>query len=433
MEVPEVQYARSGDVHIAYQVFGEGPDVVMTPAGFNHLLMRWELPAGTGLLLRLAQFARVTIWDKRGTGMSDRHGAIPTLDVQMDDLRAVLDAIGSERATLVGVADGAMLTALFAASFPERVTATVLYAVAPRFAPGDDGLGVSQEFVEAMPRGPDALLPVISPTTCHDPVVAGWWKRMSMMSASPGTVAQMLDVWMGTDIRAVLPTLRVPTTIIQRSGDRVVGVANGREAARLIPDARYVELPGDFVVWTVDVDAMAGEIEEAATGARQWRVADRMLASILFTDIVSSTDTAARLGDANWSAVLDEHDTFVERRVAALGGRLVKSLGDGALAVFDSPARALRCGAEIVEGLAARGIACRAGLHTGECERRGEDIGGIAVHIAARVGALADAGEVLVTGTVRDLVFGSDLAFEDRGAHELRGVPGSWPLLALAS
>lgn len=435
MEVPEVKYARSGDVHIAYQVFGEGPDLVVTPSGWNHALLRWELPAYARLMRRLASFARVVVWDKRGTGMSDRHGSVPTLDAQKDDLQSVIDATGCERPALFGLADGAALNVFFAASSPQRVSSLILYGALPRFAPGGDGLGVTEKFLRAIREGaePDRMLRILSPSCADDPVLREWWRRNATMSASPGTVAQFVSIWMAVDLLPILPTVAVPTTVIQPSRDGVGGVANGRESARLVPGARYVEIDAEYGTWTADAEALAGIVEEAVTGERHARVPDRMLASILFTDIVASTDTAARLGDAEWSEVLDDHDAFVGRRVAALGGRVVKSLGDGALAVFDSPARALRCGAELVEGLAARGIGCRAGIHTGECEKRGEDIGGIAVHIAARVGALARPGEVLVTGTVRDLVFGSDLVFEDRGPHELRGVPGSWPLLALAS
>ena len=436
MEIPEVKYARSGDVHIAYQVMGEGPDLIFTPTGINHLLLRLELPANVRFIERLASFSRLILWDRRGTGMSDRHGALPTLDLQMDDLRAVMEATGAERPTLFGQADGACLTALFAASFPDQVHAAVLYAMTPRFLPSDDDdLGIGREFLRIVREGadPDALLEQIAPSVAGDPVVRDWWRRNARMSASPGTMAQLLETWIALDLRPILPTISVPTTVIQRKEDLVNPPPNGREAARLIPGARYVEIPGDFAGWSGGgAGTLLDEIEEAATGERHRRPADRMLASILFTDIVGSTTEAARLGDAGWRTLLDEHDAFVERRIGALGGRLVKSLGDGALAIFDSPARAVRCGAEIVDGLAARAISVRAGVHTGECERRGDDIGGIAVHIAARVGALAQPGEVLVTGTVRDLVFGSELSFEDRGPHELRGVPGTWPLLALA-
>jgi class 3 adenylate cyclase len=431
MEVPEVRYARSGDVHIAYQVLGEGPDLVFTPAGFGHLMLRWELPANARMLRRMAGFSRLISWDKRGMGMSDRHGGVPTLDEQLEDLRAVLDAAGSERATLFGLADGAALAALFAATYPDRVSAAILYGMVPRFAPGADGLGVSQAFIDAMAAGVDAMFDVMAPSKADDAETREWWRRSAMMSASPGTVEQMLARFMQLDLRAVLPTIGVPVTILQRTADRVIHPANLREAARLIPGARCVELQGDFATWAGDVDALVDEIEEVVTGERRRAAVDRMLATILFTDIVGSTTTAAELGDTAWGAVLDEHDAFVRRRIAVRGGRLVKSLGDGAMAIFESPGRAVQCAAEIVEGLEARHIQIRAGVHTGECERRGDDVGGIAVHIASRVGALAEPGEVLVTGTVRDLVFGSDLVFDERGAHELRGVPGSWPLLAL--
>lgn len=433
MNTREVHYALSRDVHIAYQVVGEGPDLVFSPAGWNHLLLRWELPQYARLLRRLAASFRLILWDKRGTGLSDRHGVVPTLEAQMDDLQAVIDAAGSTRAALFGVSDGAALTAYFAASYPDRTTCAILYGILPRFKPGDDGLGVGRGFLEAIQTGahPDEVLRILGPATADDPEIREWWRRNMMMAASPGTVQQLVTMWSELQLDAVLAALRVPTTIIQRTDDLVTPPANGREVARRVPHARYVELPGDFATWSGDVDQLASEIEEAATGVRREAEPDRMLATILFTDIVGSTTMAARLGDSAWGGVLDEHDGLVERRIDALGGRLVKSLGDGALATFDSPARALRCAGDIVEGLGARGIEVRAGVHTGECERRGEDLGGIAVHIAARVGALAGAGEVLLTRTVRDLVFGSELSFDERGEHELRGVPGRWPLLAL--
>lgn len=433
MEVPEVRYARAGDVHLAYQAFGEGPDLVYTPSGWNHLLFRWELPAWGRMMRRLARFARVIIWDKRGTGMSDRHGSMPTLDAQKDDLAAVIEAAGCERPALLGVADGVPVSLFYAASHPERVSALVLHGPIPRFAYGPDGLGAQPEFLQAMRDGadPDRILRIIAPSTADDQRVRDWWRMNQTVSASPGTVEQFVAVWTAFDTLPILPMIQAPTTVIQPTNDRIGGPANGRETARRIPGARYVEVEGDYGTWTIDLESYAGVIEEAVTGARHRGVPDRMLASILFTDIVGSTTVAANIGDAAWRDLLDEHDSFVERSIRSLEGRFVKSLGDGAMAMFDSPARAVRCGAQIVEGLHARGIDVRAGLHTGECERRGDDLGGIAVHIAARVGALAQAGEVLVTGTVRDLVFGSDLAFDERGTHELRGVPGRWPLLAL--
>lgn len=435
VSIPEVRYVRSGDVHIAYQVLGEGPDLVITPGGWNHLLLRWELPVNARLLRRLAGFSRLILWDKRGTGLSDRHGGMPTLSAQLDDLLAVLNEIGSERAAHFGLADGAALTALFAATHPGRTSTAILYAILPRVLPGEDGLGVARDFLQAIQEGasPERMLAFIAPGAAADPTVREWWQRNQLMSVSPGTLEQLVGMWMQVDLRSILPALRVPTTIIQRTDDLVIPPPNGREAARLVPNARYVELPGDFATFSGDVDALGDEIEEAVTGERHRPEGDRMLATILFTDIVGSTEAAARLGDASWRQLLDEHDAVVARQIETLGGRLVKSLGDGVLATFDSPGRALRCGAGIVENLAARGIQVRAGVHTGECERRGEDVGGIAVHIAARVGALAGPGELLATGTVRDLVFGSEMVFEDRGVQKLRGVPGAWPVLSLVS
>lgn len=434
MKIPEVQYVRSGDVHIAYQVFGEGPDLVFTPGGFNHLLMRWELPANARLFRHMSSFSRVITWDKRGTGLSDRHGRLPTLEAQMEDLQAVMDAAGSRKAVLFGTADGASLSGFFAATYPDRVAAVILYGIGPRFVPGDDGLGVNPDFLAAVQSGlpPEETLRLLAPSAADDPAVLEWWARNSMMSVSPGAIEELLRIWMGVDVTAVLPAIRVPTTVIQRSGDLVLPPPNGRRAAELIPDARYVELPGDFAYFAGDTEALLDEVEEIVTGARHGTNPDRMLATILFTDIVGSTTSAADLGDDGWRALLDEHDAFIARQVQGLNGRLVKSLGDGVLATFDSPARAIRCAADVVDGMRARGADIRAGVHTGECLRRGDDLGGIAVHIAARVGALAEGGEVLVTGTVRDLVFGSNLSFDDRGEHELRGVPGKWRLLAVA-
>jgi pimeloyl-ACP methyl ester carboxylesterase len=438
---PETSYAKSGDVHIAYQVLGGGPlDLVYVPGWTSHVEYLWESPTTGRALRRLASFSRLILFDKRGTGMSDRvpEAALPTLEQRMDDVRAVMDAVGSERAAVFGASEGGPLSLLFSATYPERTTALILYGSFPvRKASPDYPWGLTPEqrteFVEAVERewGKGADSAVRNPSV--DERFAEWFATLCRMSASPGAALTLLRMNFEIDVRAILPAIRVPTLILHRVGDLRVNVGNSRYLAEHIPGAKYVELPGsDHYMWVGDDDPVTDEIEEFLTGARHAAEPDRVLATVLFTDIVGSTERAAVLGDRRWRELLDDHDAAVRRALARFRGREVKTTGDGFLATFDGPARAVRCASAVVEAVRALGLDVRAGVHTGEVELMGDDVGGIAVHIGARVAAEAGAGEVLVSSTVRDLVAGSGLAFEDRGARTLKGVPGEWRLLAVA-
>jgi class 3 adenylate cyclase len=440
---PETTYARSGDVHIAYQVFGEGElDLVIVRGFAHHVEIQWESPAWERALQAFASFARVIVFDRRGTGLSDPVPQAPTLEERMDDVRAVMDAAGSERAALLGGSEGVPLSILFAATYPDRVQALVLWGGMARSTPAEDyPLGTPVEAL--MQSGAEFLLPhwgegagieISSPSRADDPDERAFYARLERASVSPGMLAQLAQMFFDTDVRHVVPTVHVPTLIMHREHDLLVNVRHGRWLAEHMPNARLVEVPGqDHSMEYEGFDDIAGEIEEFLTGARREREPDRVLATVLFTDIVDSTKTAVELGDARWRELLDRHEATVQDVLARFGGRAVKTTGDGFLATFDGPARAIRCAREIVDASERQGVGIRAGLHTGECELRGEDIGGIAVHIAARVSALADRGQVLVSRTVRDLVAGSGLEFSPHGTHELKGVPETWDIYAAAS
>jgi class 3 adenylate cyclase len=438
---PETRYARSGGTHIAYQVSGRGAlDIVIVPGWVSHLEVQWEQPDYRRFMERLGSFARVIRFDKRNMGMSDRIGdVVPPLEERMDDIRAVMDATESERAAVVGVSEGGSLSILFAASYPERVSALVLLGAIARFAAAPDyPFGFTDEFIARLCAateqawGNGVTLPLAYPSGADDPVVREWWGRYERMAASPGVVVATLDMARGIDARHLLPVLRVPTLVVHRSGDALVRVECGRHLAEHIPGARYVELPGaDHLPWLGDSDAVVGEIEEFLTGARHEHEPDRVLSTVLFTDIVGSTEQAARLGDHRWRDLLDHHDRLVRRELSRFRGREVKTTGDGFLATFDGPARGIRAAAAIRDGMAPMGLQIRSGLHTGEIELRDADVGGMAVHIGARVSAAAAPGEVLVSSTVKDLVAGAGIGFADRGEHALKGVPGQWRLYAV--
>lgn len=435
------QYARAGNLSIAYQAVGDGPlDLLYVPGWVSHVEECWEEPTLARFLSRLASFARLILFDKRGTGLSDRVPAerLPTLEERMDDVRAVLDAAGSGRAALFGFSEGGNLSALFAASYPERTRALATFGVFAKrrrsddypWAPTAEERDAAVELVERE-WGRDMDLAVLAPSVAGDDAFKRRLTRYLRRSASPGAAAALLRMNTEIDIRAVLPAIRVPTLVLHRTGDRDASVEEGRWIAARVPGARFVELPGvDHLPWVGDQDAVLEEVEEFLTGVRRGPEPDRVLTTLLFTDVVGSTRTAADVGDRAWRELLDRHHAVVRCELERWRGRELDTAGDGFLASFDGPARAVRCAQAVVGEVEKLGLQVRAGVHTGECERAGDGLRGIAVHIGARVGARAGPGEVLVSHTVRDLVAGSGLTFEDRGEHELEGVPGTWRLYA---
>lgn len=439
---PKTEYARSGDVHIAYQVVGRGPlDLVYVPGWVSHVELAWEEPTMARFLHRLASFSRLIVFDKRGTGLSDRvpDDKLPTLEDRMDDLRAVMDAVGSERAAVFGVSEGGNLCTLFAATYPERTTALVMYGTFAKriwspdypWAPTPEKRQQDYEFVE---REWGNLMDIAhyAPSKIGDDAFSRRTAAYMRRSASPGAAVALLRMNTQIDIRHVLPTIRVPTLVVHRTGDRDVNVEEGRWLAARIPGTRFVELPGDdHLPWVGDQDAILDEIQEFLTGVRQSPEFDRALATILFTDIVGSTELAARLGDRAWQDLLEHHHLLVRRELTRFRGREMDTAGDGFFATFDGPARAIRCACSIRASVSQTGIKIRAGLHTGEVELAKEKVGGIAVHIGARVAATAQPSEVLVSSTVKDLVAGSGIRFTERGTHVLKGIPGEWQLFAV--
>jgi class 3 adenylate cyclase len=434
---PDTHYATSGEVQIAYQVIGTGPlDVVLVPGYISNLDHAWEEPSLVHLISRLSSFSRLILFDKRGTGLSDRLGNLPTLEERMDDVRAVMDAVGSERAALFGVSEGGAMSMLFAATYPARTRALVLYGSYGHFPTWVLPPAKFERFIELIQKGwgTGASLATFAPSKVSDERFKRWWSRFERLGASPSAAIALMRMNNEIDIRHVLPSIQVATLVLHRVGDLRVNVEAGRFLGASIPGAKYVELPGDdHVPWASDVDRLADEIEEFLTGSRREIEPDRVLATVMFTDIVDSTKRAAELGDRRWRALLDRHDTLLREEIARFRGREVKTLGDGFLATFDGPARAVRCATSIVEGVRTLDLQVRGGVHTGEIEIKGDDIGGIAVHIAARVAALAEAGKVLVSSTVRDLVAGSNIQFIDEGARALRGIPEELRLYSVAT
>jgi class 3 adenylate cyclase len=442
IEVPETRYAKSGDVNIAYQVVGDGPfDLVHVPPFVSNLELQWEDPDERRYFERLASFSRLIMFDKRGTGLSDRV-AVATLEERMDDLRAVMDAAGSQRAAVYGGSEGGALSILFTATYPQRVSALVLYGAYPRMAWAPDYPdGIPEEmwaeglrqFEENWGRGQEGGLPLwaLAPDRADDPVFRRAHGRWERLSASPGAAVAIQRMIHEIDVRYLLPAIRVPTLVVYRTAD-VHHAVGSRYLGAHIPGARVVELPGNtYFPHLGDQDAILDEIEEFLTGVRPVHVPDRALATVLFTDIVSSTERAAALGDDEWTRILDHHDAVAASEVDRHRGRRIKTTGDGMLATFDGPARAVRCAQAICGAVRPLGLEVRAGLHTGEIELRGDDIGGIAVHIGQRVSGLAGPGEVLVSSTVKDLVAGSGITFSDRGFHALKGVPDEWRVFAV--
>jgi len=436
MQLPVTRYAKCGDVHIAYQTFGEGSvNLVVAPPFVSNIENYWDEPDFARWLHRFGSYARCVMFDKRGTGMSDRVAELPGLDVRMEDLTAVMDAVGLERSAVMGVSEGGPLAALFAATYPERCDALVLYGSFARFAswlPTEEALAQFLDYIEQA-WGTGGSLPFFAPTRGNDPAFQHWWGRFERLGASPAAATALMRMNSQIDISELVPTIRVPTLVIHRTDDVTINVNGGRFLAEHIPGARYLELPGkDHIPFVGD---NAGEIADATqeflTGSRAPVEIDRVLATVLFTDIVGSTEKAAALGDSRWRKLLDDHHITIRRNLTRFRGREVKTTGDGILATFDGPARGVRCTCAIAEEIHSLGIDVRAGLHTGECEIMGEDVGGIAVHIGARVASLAGAGEVLVSRTVKDLVAGSGLRFADRGSQTLKGVPGDWQIYAV--
>lgn len=435
---PPVRYAKAGEVSIAYRVMGEGPlDLVWVPGLISNLEIEWEFLPSVHVYRRLASFSRLIMFDKRGMGLSDRNVGAPTLEERMDDVRAVMDAVGSERAALIGVSEGGPMSVLFAATYPERTVALVLFGTMARNRRDVDYPHGCEESFAQIYRifdegwGTGQSLEVFHPGLLEDERTRELIGRIERASGSPSAMRAFLDTLVGIDVRAVLPTISVPTLVIHATDDRVVPIDNGRWLADHITGARFVEIDGEHADFATD--RFVDEVESFLTGKRHAVPTERVLATVLFSDIVGSTERAAAVGDRRWSEVLDQRDAVVRREVETYRGKLVKSTGDGVLATFDGPARAVSCGCEIRDGLRPLGLDVRVGLHTGEVEMRGEDIGGIAVHIGARVAAVANAGQVLVSRTVTDLVAGSGIAFEDCGDHTLKGVPGTWRLYTVES
>ena len=434
-------YARSGDLSIAYRTDGEGEiDLVVVPGFVSHVELLFEYPLRARFMRRLSSFARVITYDKRGQGLSDRPADPPTLEDSMDDLRAVLDATECESAVVIGISEGGPMSMLFAATFPERVSSLVLYGTYAKMVSSPDyPWGVPDSALDRWGRmmrrdwGGPVGIDFWAPSMKGDAQFAEWWGRLLRQGTSPAGAIALVDLYRELDVRPVLSSISAPTLVVQRSDDMIVRAGQGRYLAEHIQGARYVELPGvDHLVWVGDQDAIMDEVEVFLLGSHRGPEHERALATVLFTDIVGSTEKAAELGDQRWRDLLESHDAIVRRQLQIHRGREVKTMGDGFLAAFDGPARAIRCGAAARDELAAIGIEIRVGIHTGEVELVGDDVSGMAVNIGARIGALADSGELLVSSTVRELVVGSGLEFDDRGPHTLKGAPGEWRLFAVA-
>jgi class 3 adenylate cyclase len=443
MEAPETRYAKSADgVHVAYQVIGDGPfDLVLRGEWFCHLDFLWDEPSVARMLTRIASFCRLILLDPRGTGLSDpvSLGELPTVEEWMDDIRIVMDAVGSERAALVGTGGGGPMTLLFAATYPDRVSGLVLVDSYARLARSDnfpDGIprDLFEQFLEWVePRwGTGEVLAVVGPSRVNDVGFRRWHGRLERQSVAPGSYQAIVRMLYESDLRDVLPTVSAPTRVVHRVGNRFVPLGLGRDLRDRIRDATMVELPGDDHVFYVgDTDGLVDEIEEFLTGIRGSADADRVLATVLFTDIVGSTAEAARVGDRRWRELIESHHAAVRGELRRFRGNEVDTAGDGFFATFDGPARAIRCARGIHGALEPLDVSVRIGLHTGECEVLDGKLGGIAVNTGARIASLAGPREILVSRTVVDLVAGSGTRFEARGIHQLKGVPGEWHLFAV--
>jgi len=437
----DIKYAKSGDVHIAYRVFGEGPrDLVLIPGTLSHAELYWEFPVNEYLLKRLTSFARVIVFDKRGQGLSDRVGE-QTVEERVGDVRAVMDAAGSPRATIFGWSEGGPMSLMFSATYPERTSALVLCGsfACIKAEPWCVDQEQWDEFLRQIEIrwGEGVLVPINAPSRRDDTAFVEWFARLERASASPGAILALMRANYGIDVRHVLSAIQAPTLILHRVGDRTVPVEAGRYLAQHIGGARYVELPGDdHLLQAFDqetLDLLIDEIEEFVTGARSGPDPDRVLVTVMFTDIVGSTERAAAVGDRRWREALEGYVGVARRQLERFRGREVDVAGDGLFAIFDGPARAVRCACAIRDAVHALGLEVRAGLHTGECEVAGSRVSGIAVHTGARIAAAAQPQEVLASATVKDLVAGSGIRFDDRGSHVLKGVPGDWRLFAVTS
>ena len=431
--LPETRYALNGDVNIAYQVMGAGPvDIIMVPGVVSHIEFTHETEGYTAFLRRLSTFARVVTFDKRGQGLSDRISGAPSLEQRMDDVRAIMEAIGSQRAAIIGFSEGCAMSALFAATYPDRVSQLILYG----------GFSVpvmlSEERIAQRVKlwGTGAMIKTARPSQAMNSDAVAQFAKFERLSASPGAIKAISLLNAQIDVRSILPSIQVPTLVLHRREDAQVPVELGRDLAARIPNARLIEYAGDdHPFWYGDTEALLGDIEEFVTGHRDSSTTDleRILATVLFTDIVDSTRSAAEVGDQTWRRLLDSHDQLAKQTVEKHRGILVKSTGDGILATFDGPGRGVRCALALGNASKQLGLPLRAGLHTGEIEMRGRDIGGIAVHAAARVMSQSQSNEVLVSRVVTDLVAGAGLKFAERGSHELKGLPGRWDLFAASA
>jgi class 3 adenylate cyclase len=439
-ELPETRFTRAGDVDIAYQIVGPagGLDLVFVPGWVSHLEVMWELPEFARFLDRLAAMGRLILFDKRGTGLSDRVAGTPTLEQRAEDIAAVMDAAGSSRAAIAAWGEGAAIAAMFAAANPQRVTALVLGDMAVKVTEGRQVVATDPAAIRAMSDavetgwGQAALVPLMAPTMVDDGRFLSWYRRWERLSATPSAAGATIRWMMQFDLGPLLPAIQARTLLVHRIGSALYDLASVRGAAELIPDAVYVELPGaDALPYLGDSDAYLDVVQEFLTGSGGIPDPDRSLATVLFTDIVGSTHKAADLGDRRWKYLLDEHHARIRRLLDRFRGAEVDTAGDGFFATFDGPARAIRGACAMRDAVRELGIEIRAGLHTGEVERKDAAVTGLAVHVGARVAALAQASEVLVTSTVQTLVLGSGIGFADRGLHELKGVADRWQLFAV--
>ncbi len=442
MARPKTEYTTAGDLSIAYQVVGDGPiDLLYAQGWLTHIEYAWESPEYADFLLKLGRFSRLIFFDKRGNGLSERDVGFPTLEQRTEDIAAVLDAVGSERAAIFGVSEGGNMSALFAATYPERTEALILYGSSacgskmPGYPFGFAPESVDQTIAYARQNwGQPFDLHEAAPSVADNEAAREWWGAYLRNSATPKTFELITKLNSQLDIREVLPAIRRPTLVINREGDRWHSPEEARFVANLVPNSTLKLVPGDdHLPWYGEQDNLIGEIQEFLTGRREAVSSDRALLTILMTDIVGSTNKVASIGDSNWNALLNRHDEIVKKRVASFGGQTINTTGDGFITAFTGPSRAIQCAKEIAAEVAGLEMGIRAGVHIGECERRGLDISGLAVHIAARILDRASPGQILVSGTVKDLTVGSGIEFQSMGTECLKGVPGDWPLYAIAS
>lgn len=436
--MPETHFARNGDVHLAYQIAGSGPvDLLYVDAWVHHVEAVWDVPDFARLLRRLSSFSRLIHFDRRGTGLSDPVplDRLPDVETQVADALTVLEAAGSTEAVVVGANEGTLVAMLLAARHPDRCRSLVLFAATAKHQrAGGRPIEDMEAFIELVRTNQvsgDSGVEVLAPSRASDERFDRDLAGLQRLAVRPGAIGHYVRQSLLSDVAGELPAIRTPTLVLNRTGNRIVSTELSREVASMIPNARYVELPGtDHLMYSEDIDGVVDEIQEFVTGARSGTDPDRTLATLLFTDIVDSTGRAAALGDRRWRDVLDRHNVLLHKEVERFGGRTVATTGDGIFAAFDGPRNAVRCALEATEAVGPLGIRIRAGVHTGEVEVRGEDLGGLTVHIGARIAALASPGQVLVSSTVRELLAGSELRFDDRGEHRLKGVPGTWRVFA---